>query len=154
MERRAGLGLGNLTVSWLTGQGIVSGQSPFTPSQLAWVASQDVAAASDQRLNGSAGLTWHGGPLRLSADATYGSGLPRSSSFGVLDDARMPAWVQLNLAAVYRVKGLRHHPLDLRVDVTNALDTPRRVQDGSGLSGGMAQWSGRRGIYFGLEQSF
>lgn len=145
---------GNLAVSWLDGRGIVSGQSPFTASQIAWAASHDIAAASDQRLSGSAGLTWHSGPLRLSTDATYGSGLPRSSSSVVLDDARMPAWVQLNLAAVYRVKGLRQRPLDLRVDLTNALDTARRVQDGSSLAEGMALWGGRRGVFVGLEQTF
>lgn len=145
---------GNLAVGWLDGRGIVSGQAPLTAAQIAWIAAHDVPTTSDQRLTGSAGIAWHSGPLRLSSDATYGSGLPRSLPGGMVNAASMPAWVQLNLAAVYRVTGLHHRPLDLRVDVINALDTPRRLQDGTGLAGGTAQWSTRRGALIGLEQAF
>lgn len=143
---------GNLAVSRIEGHRIISGQAPFTAAQLAWAASHDVAANSDQRLSGSAGLAWKTGPLRLSSDATWGSGLPRSPEPSMPNIASMPSWISVNFAAVYRIQGLGHRPLDLRLDLLNAFDTTRRIQDGTSLVGGMAQWTTRRGIFIGLEQ--
>lgn len=143
----------NLAIASLTGREIVSGQVFFAPTQLAWSVSHDVAANNDQLLTGSVGAAWRSGALRLSGDATWGSGLPRSTSAAGPNAASMPAWVSLNLAAVYRVTGLGHHPLDIRLDVLNALDGARQVQDGTGLAGGLPQWSVRRGVFIGLEQA-
>jgi hypothetical protein len=120
---------------------------------LNWAATHDVATKSDQRISGSMGLTWRTGPLRLSSDATFGRRL-RPQRPGVCPPlAPCPPGASLNVAAVYRVTGLGHHPLDIRFDVLNALNGPRRLQDGTGLAGGLPQWSARRGIFIGLEQT-
>ncbi|HZU64357.1 MAG TPA: TonB-dependent receptor [Novosphingobium sp.] len=144
---------GNLAVSRLQGWRIVSGQAPFSAAALAGAASQAVATNSDQRFTGSAGLAWRTGPWRLSGDATFGSGLPRSATALAPNGATMPAWVALNLAAVRRFAGWGRRPLDIRLDVLNALDGARRWQDGTGLAGGQPQWAARRGVFIGLEQA-
>lgn len=144
---------GNLAIAKLDGRQIVAGQAPFSLAALNWAAGHDVATNSDQRISGSMGLTWRTGPLRLSSDATFGSGLPRSAQAFMANTGAMPAWASLNVAAVYRVAGLGHRPLDIRFDVLNALNGARRLQDGTGLAGGLPQWSARRGIFIGLEQA-
>lgn len=143
---------GNLAVAKLDGQQIVSGQASFTATELAAAAGHDIAANSDQRISGSAGLAWRTGPLRLSGDIAFGSGLPRSGAPNAPNLTSLPAWSTVNLAAVYRVRGLGHRPLDIRLDVLNAFDQPQRLQDGTSLMGGTALWRARRGIFVGLEQ--
>ena len=143
---------GNLAIAKLDGRQIVGGQASFTAAQLAAAAGHDIAGNSDQRIAGSAGLAWRTGPLRLSGDIAFGSGLPRSGALDAPNSASLPAWSTVNLAAVYRVQGLGHRPLDIRLDVLNAFDQSQKLQDGTSLMGGTALWRPRRGIFVGLEQ--
>lgn len=145
---------GNLAVARIEGRTIIAGQAPFTAAQLQWIATHDVATNVDQRVTGSLGVAWHSGKLRLSADGVVGSGLPRSIAGGAPNGARMPANAQVNLAAVYRLEGLRHRPLNVRLDVLNAFGARYALQDGTSLAGGNAQWGTPRGIYAGIEQAF
>lgn len=145
---------GNLAVAQIEGRNIVAGQAPFTAAQLQWIASHDVATNGDQHVTGSLGAAWHSGRLRLSADAVVGSGLPRSAAGGAPNGARMAANAQVNLAATYRLEGLRHRPLTVRLDVLNALGARYALQDGTSLAEGNAQWGTPRGIYAGIEQAF
>jgi hypothetical protein len=145
---------GNAAVSWLEGREIISGQAPFTSAELTWAVAHYVPANADQRIAASGGVAWHKGPLRLSADATYGSGLPRASPEGTPNGASLPATVRLNTAAVYQFKGLGGHPLDLRLDVLNALDAKGQIRDGTSLARGSPQWMIGRGVFVGIEQAF
>ncbi|MDE1916756.1 MAG: TonB-dependent receptor [Sphingomonadales bacterium] len=145
---------GNLAVAQIEGCTIIAGQAPFTAAQLQWIAAHDVPTNADQRVTGSLGAAWHSGRLRLSADGVLGSGLPRTVAGAAPNGARMPANAQVNLAATYRVDGLAHHPLTIRLDVLNALGARYALQDGSSLAGGTAQWGSPRGIYAGVEQAF
>jgi outer membrane receptor protein involved in Fe transport len=144
----------NLAVAQIEGRTIIAGQAPFTAAQLQWIAMHDVATNGDQRVTGSLGMAWHAGRLRLSADGVAGSGLPRTIAGGPPNGARMNANAQVNLAAVYRLDGLRQRPLTVRLDVLNALGARYALQDGTSLAGGNAQWGTPRGIYAGLEQAF
>jgi hypothetical protein len=145
---------GNLAVARIEGRTIIAGQAPFTAAQLQWIATHDVATNADQRVTGSLGVAWHSGKLRLSADGVVGSGLPRTIAGAAPNGARMPANAQVNLAATYRLEGLRHRPLTARLDVLNALGARYALQDGTSLAGGNAQWGTPRGIYAGIEQAF
>lgn len=144
---------GNLAIAQAEGGQIVSGQAAFSAATLAWTAAHTIATNADQRFTGSAGAAWRTGALRLSGDITAGSGLPRSLDASTPNMTKLPAWTSLNLAAVYRIVGLRQRPLDLRFDVLNALNGTRQLGDGTGLGGGQPQWSARRGVFIGLEQA-
>ena len=98
-------------------------------------------------------MSYRFGPLLLSGDVLYGSGTRRTSD-AVLNGSKLPAHFTLDLAAVYRLKLIENHPLDLRLDVTNLFDRRYALSDGTGLAGGTPQWGTRRGVFIGVEQGF
>jgi outer membrane cobalamin receptor len=145
---------GNLAVARAEGRRIVSGQASFTPAELALVADRFVPTNSDQTVTASFGSTYHWRAFRLSADATYGSGLPRTVAGETPNEARLSSYVQTNMSAVYRLDGLRDRPLDLRVDASNVFDARYALRDGTSLGGGYPEWGRRRGVVVGFEQQF
>lgn len=144
----------NLAIARAKARGTVSGQSLFTPSQIAYVASHDVRIDQDQRLTGSTGMSYRLGHLLVSGDLLYGSGTRRTPIGGDTNGAHLPAYATIDLAAVYHLALFEDHPLDLRLDVNNLFDRRYALSDGTGLAGGASQWGGRRGIFVGVEQSF
>ena len=68
--------------------------------------------------------------------------------------AKLSAHLTLDLAAVYRLKLIENHPLDLRLDITNLLNRRYALNDGTGLAGGAPEWGARRGVFVGVEQGF
>jgi len=145
---------GNLAVARAEGRRIVSGQASFSPAELALVADRFVPTNSDQTVTASFGATYRWGALRVSADAIYGSGLPRTANGDIPNQARMPSYVQANMSIVYRLDGLRDRPLDLRFDANNVFDARYALRDGTSLGGGDPLWAPRRGVIVGLEQQF
>ena len=144
----------NIAVARAEGRRIVSGQAAFTPAKLRLLADRFTPMNSDQTVTASFGSTYRWRALRLSADAVYGSGFPRTATDGVPNAARLPAEVLVNVSVVYRLDGLRDRPLDLRVDVNNLFDARYALRDGTSLGGGNPLWAPRRGVIFGLEQQF
>lgn len=144
----------NLAVARAEGREIVSNPFAFTPSELAYAASHYVPTSQDQTYTASGGASYKIGELRLSTDLLYGSGTPRTAVNGLPNGARMPAYVQLNLSALYRVAGLHGKRLDLKMDIINALDRRYALNDGTSMGGGVPQWGPRRGLFIGAEQSF
>jgi len=143
----------NLSVSRSEGRGVVSGQAWFTAAQLAQLAAWR-PLAQDQPWSGSAGGSYRLGRVRLSADMLYGGGLPGTPAGGPVNAARLAPHAQLDLAVVWRAASFGQRPLDLRLDVINALDARYVLRDGSGLGDGPAQWGPRRGVFVGFEQGF
>ena len=143
----------NLALASANASEIVSNQSLFNPAQLAYAASHDVRIDQDQRLTGSAGLSYRFGPLLMSGDVLYGSGTRRASD-AVPNGAKLPAHLTIDLAAVYRLKLIENHPLDLRLDITNVFNRRYALSDGTGLAGGAPVWGARRGVFVGVEQGF
>lgn len=144
----------NLALAQSQGRQIVSNQYYFTPAQLAVLAARPVALNQDQRLTGSAGLSKRWGPVLLSGDAIFASGLPRTIPDGLLNGAHLAGYAQVNIAVVYTVAELSGHPLIVRADVLNVADTRYQIRDGSGVGDGLPQWGPLRAILFGIEQSF
>ena len=144
----------NFAVAKGTGRKIVSDGGDFTPAQLAYAASRDVPLYLDQRVTASGGASYRLGRLRLSGDILYGSGMRRTAPGGSANQDQLPAYAQVDLAAVYHVTGLGHRPADLRLDVINFLDRRYALRDGTALGGGVPEWGPRRGVFVGIEQSF
>lgn len=136
------------------GKAIVTGQSMFTPVEIAASARSFAPVSGDQATTASVGISYHRRALILTADAIYGSGLPRTINATAPNGGRLPAYAQANFSAVYRVAGIRGRPLYLRADLTNAFDARYALNDGTTLEGGAPQWGARRTIIVGLEQSF
>ena len=144
----------NLAVAKGTGRRIVSDQAEFTDAQLAYVGSHKIPLDLDQRVTASGGASYRLGRLRLSGDILYGSGTRRTAPGGSPNGARLPAYAQVDLAAVYHATGLGHRPADLRLDITNLFDRRYPLRDGTALGGGAPEWGPRRGVFVGIEQSF
>ncbi len=143
----------NLAASRARGRGIVSRQFAFTPSQRA-AADSEFPLDQDQALTGSAGAAWRRGPWQVSGDLTYGTGAPRTTAGGRLNGARLAENLQVNLSMVYHTDGLGDRPLDLRLDLENALDRRNPLSDGTGLAAGDSAWDQGRGLFVGFEQAF
>ena len=92
--------------------------------------------------------------MQFSSDLLYGSGMRRTVPRGAPNDAGLPSYVQVNLAAVSHMHGLGGRPLDLRLDIINQFDQRYELRNGSSLGGGVPQWGTRRGFFVGVEQSF
>lgn len=144
----------NLAVARAEGLRIVAGGANLPSGVLDYAKARYVPLTRDQAVIGSAGASYRLGPVRLSGDVLYGSGARRTEPGGPPNAATLPGYVQLDVAAVLRLGGLRGRPLDLRLDVLNALDETRRLSDGTALGGGLPRWRPRRGIFVGLEQAF
>lgn len=142
----------NLAFAQARANGIASGQAYFPPAVLAIVQSDWVRPEGNQRMSGSAGATYSLGAATLSADLLYGSGQARAPSARNAAPSTLPAYVQVNLAAIYHLDGLRGRPLDLRLDAINVLDQRYEISDDGSV--GLPQWGPRRGVFVGLEQAF
>ena len=134
-------------------KGISSHQSYFSPTELAYAARHWSAPAGDQKVTASGGASLRIDEVRLSASALYGSGFPREEALLGPGGRRLPGHVQVDLAAVYRIDGLRDRPLDIRFDMINAFDSRYRLRADEGI-GGRDEWGPRRGIFVGVEQAF
>ncbi|MBU6267656.1 MAG: TonB-dependent receptor [Sphingomonadales bacterium] len=145
---------GNLAIARARVRGITSGQVWFTPAQLAYAAGHWFAPADAQAVTMSGGLSYRFQAIRLSADMLYGSGLRRTLAGGDPNGAHLPGYVQVNASAVWRVATIRQRPLDLRLDIVNALDRRYALADGSALGASLPQWGARRGVFAGIEQAF
>ncbi|MDB5691343.1 MAG: hypothetical protein JWO81_406 [Alphaproteobacteria bacterium] len=144
----------SLAVAATRAKGIVSHQAYFTDAERAFAAGHWIRPEGDQRITASGGASWRIERLRLSASALYGSGFPQSAPLFGPGAGRLPAYVQVDLAAVYRIEGLRDRPLDIRFDVINAFDRRYQLRDGTGIGGHLPEWGPPRGFFLGVEQTF
>jgi outer membrane receptor protein involved in Fe transport len=144
----------NLAIARAEGRNIISGQASFTPAQLAATTGRFIPTNEDQTVTASFGSSYHWRALRLSADALYGSGLPRTAVGGLPNGEHLPGYLQVNMSVVYRLDGLRDRPLDLRLDAVNVFDRKYALRDGTSLAGGLPLWGPRAGVVVGLEQQF
>lgn len=145
---------GSLAIARGVARRIASNQFYFTPAELAHIDSHYIHLDSDQTYTASGGASYRLGPLKLSGDFTYGSGYRRTPPGAAPNSSHLPGHMQVDVAAVYRLKGLRDRPLDLRLDVMNLFDRRYEIRDGDGVGALLPQWGPRRGFFVGLEQAF
>ena len=144
----------NLAAARTQGRNINSTQALFSSAELTYASTHYVRTGQDQAVTASAGGSYKLGALVLSAQATYGSGLPRTVIYGAPDAGRMPAHTQVDLSAGYTFREPNGLPLQVRADLVNLFDARAQLLDGTGLSRGAPQWGVGRGILVGFEQSF
>jgi outer membrane cobalamin receptor len=144
----------NLALAQARGRGISGNPYYFTSARLTVLAAHFSPLGLDQLYTASAGLSYHHGPLRLSGDILYGSGLPQARIGGMPGGSDLPEYAQCNLAAVYRIASFAGRPLDMRMDITNVFDARYLLRDAGGPASGLPQWGPRRGVFVGIEQAF
>ncbi len=144
----------NLAIAQARGRGIVSNQFNFTQAHLTFAGGHYIGLDQDQTYTASGGAAYRWGPLQVSSDLIYGSGLRTTPLGGSPNGARLPGYVQVNLASVYHLRRSDHQVLDIRFDVINAFDEHYEIRDGRGLGAGPALWGPGRGFFVGLEQTF
>lgn len=140
----------NLARSVAQATNVVSGQFNFAQDELDYIASHYVYLDHDQRLSGSAGLsyTWLG--TTLSSDATYGSGLRKDFA----NTGKLPPYLQIDLSATHAVTLGALGRFNLRLAALNVLDRTYLLRDGSGIGVGAPQYGPRAALYFGISRSF
>ena len=144
----------NLAVARAEGRDILSAGGRLPAADMPYRRTHFIPLDTEQGYTASAGASYRWQTLQLSSDLTYGSGFNRTPLGAAPDSGSLGANFQVNLAAVYRVDGLRGHPLDLRLDLINVLDRRNEISDGTGVGGGVAVFGPRRGVFAGVEQSF
>ena len=144
----------NLSVARTEGRDVVSGRTLFTAAYLADIAARYVPIDQDQTETASGGVSYRLGRLRLSSDVLYGSGVRATRADDIINGATLPDHVQINFAGLLRIPGHAGKPLNLRLDLINALDARYQLRDGTALGGGTSQFERGRGIFVGVEQIF
>ena len=145
-------GYANLAYSHAMGQGIETGQFNFNADELAYIQNHWVHLDHDQRLTGSAGLSYRWpSTLSLAADALFGSGLRR----GFANTAQLPGYGQVNLSATRSVDlGGAFGKFEWRLSMLNVFDRVYELRDGTGIGVGAPQYATRRSLYVSATKSF
>ncbi|CAM4009839.1 TonB-dependent receptor [Roseateles saccharophilus] len=142
----------NLGLSHARARGIESGQFNFDQAELDYIASHWVHLDHEQRVSGSAGLSYRfAGGLAASADLLFGSGLRR----GFSNTEHLPGYASVNasLARTFDLgRGLGK--FDTRLAVMNLFDRAYQLRDGSGIGVGAPQFGLRRSVYLTVSKPF
>ena len=77
-----------------------------------------------------------------------------TGSYGIPNGDHLPGYVQVNLSLSHKFEAAPLGPLEVRGDVTNALDHVYEFRDGTGVGVGAPQFGPRRGVFVGLTKSF
>ena len=142
----------NVAYSVAMGRGIETGQFNFDDTELAYIQNHWVHLDHDQRLTGSAGLSYRWpSSLALSADALFGSGLRR----GFANTSQLPGYAQFNVSATRKFElGSGLGAFEGRVSVLNVLDRVYELRDGTGIGVGAPQFATRRAFYVTATKLF
>ncbi|MGH8460735.1 MAG: TonB-dependent receptor [Stenotrophobium sp.] len=144
----------NLAVSRAQGENINSAQFNINPASLTYTQSHYIYLDHDQRVSGSAGLSydWRGTTYTL-AD-TYGSGLRTTGASGVPNGDRLVFHNQLDAAALRAVDLPTLGRVNLRLAAVNLLDRKYEIRDGQGVGVGAPQFGPRAGVFLGIQKPF
>ncbi len=144
---------------------VVSNQSLFDPTDLAYIATHWINTDHEQYVTGSGRVSykwtdthsWLDGTT-VSATAIYGSGLRSDGTLPNGDNCpncdHLPAYGQLNLGISHEFAqaGWNAQALTVRFDVVNVTDTIYEIRDGTGIGVFAPQFGPRRGYYMGISQ--
>jgi len=148
---RAG-GYVNLGLTHARAKGIETGQFNFGQNELDYISANWVHLDHEQRLSGSAGLSYRfEGGLSASTDLLFGTGLRN----GFANTGHLPGYASLNVALAKSFDlGGSLGKLDARVAVLNLFDRVYQLRDGSGIGVGAPQFGMRRTAYVALSKAF
>ncbi len=148
----------NLASQRAIGKDIVSSQFNFGADDLAYITNHYIHLDHEQQVTASGGLSYVWNGTRVSADFLLGSGLrsdlalPDGSS--VPNGDRLPYYTQVNLGVEHDFDRQGLSGLSARLDIINLLDKVYEIRDGTGVGVGAPQFGPRRGLFFGVTQTF
>ena len=141
---------GNLAYEWARGTNVSSAQFLFDPDELAYINKHWVFLDHDQRVTGSAGVSWTWNDWKASTDFLYGNGLRR----GFANTEKGHPYETIN-ASLQRVLTIpKVGTVKVRFDVVNLFDKIYELRDGSGIGVGAPQFGQRRGFYGTVAYDF
>ncbi len=152
------LAYANLASQRAIGKDIVSSQFNFGADDLAYITNHYIHLDHEQQVTASGGVSYLWNGTRISADLLLGSGLrsdlalPDGSS--VPNGDRLPYYTQANFGVEHDFDRQGWSGLTARIDVINLLDKVYEIRDGTGVGVGAPQYGPRRGLFFGVTQSF
>ena len=164
VELTSSLNIGHFTAyangAWSQAQGrdIVSSQFNFNPQELAYIANHFIYLDHNQTYSASMGASYRCGDSRFSGDLIYGSGLradlPLAGGADIPNGRALAPYTQVNLSASHRFETAPGGPIEIRVDVINAIDDKYEIRDGTGVGVGAPQFGARRGFFGGISKEF
>jgi outer membrane receptor protein involved in Fe transport len=164
VELTSSLTIGHFTAyangAWSQAQGrdIVSSQFNFNPQELAYIADHFIYLDHNQTYSASMGASYRCGDSRFSGDLIYGSGLradlPLAGGADIPNGRALAPYTQVNLSASHRFATAPGGPIEIRVDVINAVDDKYEIRDGTGVGVGAPQYGPRRGVFAGFTKEF
>ncbi len=140
----------NLAYSVAQARNVQTGQFNFDPNELSYIADHWVYVDHDQRVAGSAGMSYTWKMTQLSADLLYGSGLRR----GFANLEKLPPYTQINFAVNRSFNSPGIGKLTAKLALLNVFDKSYELRDGSGIGVGAPQFGPRRSIYVSLSKAF
>jgi len=144
----------NFAVSEAKGKNIISGQSTFSPDELAYIADHYIYLDHDQRYSLSSGLSYRFGASRLNGDLVYGSGLRRTPDGAPPNSGTVPSYATVNLSLVHDWKNTPFGAVEGRLALVNVFDKTYLLRDGSGVGVGAPQYGMRRTFFVGVSTAF
>ena len=148
----------NLATQRAIGKDIVSSQFNFDADALTYVTDHYIHLDHEQQISASGGVSYLWSGTRLSADMLLGSGLrsdlvlPDGSS--IPNGDHLPYYTQVNLGIEHDFDRQGLKGLTARIDVINLLDKVYQIRNGTGIGVGAPQYGPRRGLFFGVTESF
>jgi hypothetical protein len=154
----------NFAAQSAKGKDIDSAQFNFSPTDLAYIASNYIHLDHEQQKSASGGVsyTWLG--TRFSTDFLLGSGLRadeqlpagESNGYGGTDipnGIHLPYYTQVNAGITHGFTLPGAGTLTARFDVVNVGDKIYQIRNGTGVGVGAPQYGPRRGFFVGLSKS-
>ncbi len=148
------------------GQDWITSQFNFDQPSIDYVSNHWIYLDHDARFTGSAGVSYLWRGTRFGGDLIYGSGLradlplatpiatPDGPLAAIPNGAELGPYTQVNLSISHKFKEFPTGPVEVRLDVINALDDAYQIRNGSGVGVFAPQYGPRRGVFVGLTKSF
>jgi outer membrane receptor for ferrienterochelin and colicins len=148
----------NVAIQRAIGKDIVTGQFNFGADDLAYIADHYIHLDHEQQVTASGGAAYTLYGTRLSGDFLVGSGLRADQTLPdgstIPNGSHLPYYEQVNLSVNHDFSHEGIKGLSARFDVINAFDKIYQIRNGTGVGVGASQYGPRRGLFFGVSQSF
>jgi outer membrane receptor for ferrienterochelin and colicins len=148
----------NLASQRAIGKDIVSSQFNFDADELAYIAGHYIHLDHEQQVTASGGVSYLWKGTRFSTDMLLGSGLRSDlvlpDGMSIPNGAHLPYYTQVNLGVEHDFERQGLSGLIARIDVINLLDKVYEIRNGTGVGVGAPQYGPRRGLFFGVTETF
>ncbi len=148
---------GNLAFQSAQGRGIETAQFNFGQDDLDYIANHYIHLDHEQKISGSAGVSYVVRDTRISADVLLGTGLRADLTLpdgsGIPNGDHLPSYTQVNLGVSHVFHLTNAGTITARFDVINAFDKVYQIRNGTGVGVGASQFGPRRGLFFGISKS-